>query len=129
MISEQQAAARKEQQRQQVKGWREGSSRQAGGVRGTWGAEEPTCYLLKVHIQFKLSRDGGAVLVAGLPAVAAARSQSRRGAAQAHVAELHVLGEEEPAVCGDGTHSQPGSVSMSHGQFNAFIGFIIYTSS
>lgn len=79
---------------------------QAGRRGGGGSAEGPTCYLLKVHIQLKLSRDGGAVLVAGSPAVAAARSLSGRSAAETHVAELHVLGEEEPAACGDGTHSQ-----------------------
>lgn len=79
------------------------TGRQAGRQRGS--AERPTCYLLKVHIQLKLSRYGGAVLLAGFPAVAAARSLSRRGAAEAHVAELDVLSEEEPAVCGHGTQS------------------------
>lgn len=63
-------------------------------------AERPTCYLLKVHVQLKLSCDGEAVLRAGSSAVAAARSlSSRGGAAQAHVAELDVFSEEEPAFC------------------------------
>lgn len=87
------------------------TDRQAGRQRGS--AERPTCYLLKVHIQLKLSRYGGAVLLAGFPAVAAACPLSGRGAAEAHVAELDVLSEEEPAICGHGTQStspqQPGT--------------------
>lgn len=68
------------------------------------GGRQPTCYLLWVHVQLKLGCDERAVLLAGLPAVAAARPLPRRGAAQAHVAELDVFCEEEPAVCGD-THT------------------------
>lgn len=68
-------------------------------------AERPTCYLLKVNVQLKLSCDGEAVLRAGSSAVAAARSlSSRGGAAQAHVAELDIFSEEKPAFCEDRRH-------------------------
>lgn len=63
--------------------------------------DQPTCYLLYVHIQLKLSSDQGAVLLTRLPAVTAAEPLSGwRDTAQADVTELHIFSEEEPAVCG-----------------------------
>lgn len=76
--------------------------REAKGSRAgqAGSAERPTCYLLKVNVQLKLSCDGEAVLRAGSSAVAPARPLSRRGAAvQAHVAELYIFSEEKPAIC------------------------------
>lgn len=63
--------------------------------------KRPTCYLLKVNVQLKLSCNGEAVIVASLPAVAAAHSVAQRGAAEAHVAELDVFGEKA-AICEQG---------------------------
>lgn len=46
--------------------------------------------------------------------MAATHSLSRWGAAQAHIAELDVFSEEEPAICGHGTQPPPPQSCHSH---------------
>lgn len=61
---------------------------------------KPTCYLLKAHIQLKLGRDGGAVLLAGLPPVPTARALAGGTAVKAHKTELDILCAGQLPVCG-----------------------------
>lgn len=46
--------------------------------------------------------------------MAVANLLSRRGAVQAHIAELDVFSEEETAICGQGTKSPPQTQTHTH---------------